>query len=245
MENPERIAQVLKETEILREPNELISTNKATTLHYYVLAEPAYLELFENEGPETKIREGKISWEKPKLMTPGYMLDMEGFSEEARESLRMVARRNPDLAGVLYQMRYKRDEARESTVPHKIMETFRRIENRIEDEEQAFAVVIKGIDELWDVSLMKYVQDLVIRSAMKSQLPYYQNKGYLRMDERGYAAVTRNLEGLPIVVQNEIEDMFNKVASGELDPGILKKELDNWGVFASYEDRFFDLFKKE
>ena len=47
------------------------------------------------------------------------------------EALRMVARRHPDLAGILYKMRYKREDARERTVPYKIMETFRRLKIRL------------------------------------------------------------------------------------------------------------------
>lgn len=244
MQSPERISNALKETEILREPGELISTTGTTTLYFYVLAEPAYLEIFKNEGPETKIRQGKISWEKPKLATPAYLLDMEGFSSEAKEALKMAARQDSDLAGILYKMKYRREEARETTVPYKIMEAFRRLENRIEDEDEKFSVIIKGVDELWDVSLMKYVQKLILKSVVKSQMPYYENKGYIRMDERGFAAVTRNLEGLPLVVQNDIEKMFENVKNGDLDPSVLKKELDNWGVFRAYEDRFFDLFRK-
>ncbi|MFW5976883.1 MAG: hypothetical protein ACOCQS_02945, partial [Bacillota bacterium] len=83
MENNERLQQILDETEVLKYPDGLISTSKATTLHYYVLAEPYYLEVFDNEGPETKVREGEITWEKPKLLTPGYILKMEGFSEKS------------------------------------------------------------------------------------------------------------------------------------------------------------------
>ncbi|NLM96190.1 MAG: hypothetical protein GX175_00990 [Halanaerobiaceae bacterium] len=245
MQSPERIAYALRETEILREPEELISTTRSTTLAFYVLAEPAYLEVFKHEGQETKIRKGKISWEKPRLTTPFYILDMEGFSSEAKEALRILAMQYSDLAGILYKMRYRKEDLEERTVPYKIMETFRRLENKIEDQNERFSVVIKGIDELWDVSLMKYIQKLIIRSVIESQIPYYENKGYLRMDERGFAAITRNLEGLPIVAQNEIEEMFEEVKKGNLDPSVLKRELDSWGVFSSYEDRFFDLFRKK
>lgn len=245
MNSPERIKYALEETEILRSPDGLISTNSATTLHFYVLAEPAYHEVFKNEGSETKVRRGKISWEKPKLLTPGYLVDMEGFSREAREAMKLIARQNPDLAGVLYKMRYKREEEYTSTVSYNINETFKRLERRIEDEGEDFAVIIKGIDELWDVSLTKYVQELIVKSAYKSQFPYYENKGFLRRDEHGLPAVTRNLEGLPVAAIDEIEKMFVEVKSGALDPAKLKQELDRWGVFQAYEDRFFDLFKKE
>lgn len=245
MLSPDRIKYALKETEILRKPDGLISTSRDTTLHFYVLVEPAYLEVLPDEGPETKIREGKISWEKPKLLTPGYLMSMEGFSEEARQALKLIAAQSPDLAGILYKMRYKREEEREVTVPRDIKESFRRIENELNDKGDTFSVVIKGIDELWDVSLLKFVQELIVKSAYKSQMPYYENKGYISRDERGFARVTRNLEGLPLAARKEIERMFFKVKNGDIDPSILKKELDRWGVFTAYEDRFFDLFRKE
>lgn len=244
MESPERILYALKQTKILKAPEELISTSRPTTLHFYVLAEPAYLEVFKNEGPETKIRQGTISWEKPRLLTPGYLLDMEGFSSEAREAMRLLASQHPDLAGILYRMKYKRDEAEVVTVPHTIMEAFRRLERRIEDQNNSFSVVIQGLDELWDVSLMKYVQELILKSAVKSQLPYYESKGFIRREGMGYL-VTRSLEGLPLVARQEIEKMFAQVKDGDLDPAVLKQELDRWGVFPAFEDRFFDLFKKE
>ncbi len=244
MESPERILHAIKKTKILKAPEKLISTSRPTTLHFYVLAEPAYLEIFKNEGPETKIREGKISWEKPRLLTPGYLLDMEGFSSEAREAMKLLAGQHPDLAGVLYRMKYKREEAHIVTVPHTIMEAFRRLERKIEDQDNPFSVVIQGLDELWDVSLMKYVQELILKSAIQSQLPYYENKGYIRRDGKGYS-ITRSLEGLPLVARQEIEKMFARVKEGDLDPAALKQELDRWGVFPAFEDRFFDLFKKE
>lgn len=52
------------------------------------------------------------------------------------------------------------------------------------------------------------------------------------MDERGFAAITRNLEGLPIVAQNEIEEMFEEVKRVIL---ILLSSRGNWiaGVFSA------------
>ena len=34
------------------------------------------------------------------------------------------------------------------------------------------------------------------------------------------------------------------MARGELAPNLLKAELDRWGVFKEYEDRFLDLFRR-
>ena len=245
MSNNERIKDVLKKTEILQSPGKLISTSESTTLHYYVLAEPAYLDVFENEGPETKVREGEITWDKPKLLTPEYILKMEGFSDEARDALRLLAGEHPDLAGLLYKMKYKKNYVTTSTVSKNIDRTFQRIKKEIKESGNDLSVVIKGVDELWDVSLMKFVQKFILKSAYKSQLPDYNRKGMIRKDDSGTAVVTRNLQGLPIAAREEIEKMFSEVKNGGMKPAQLKKELDRWGVFNAYQDRFFDLFRKE
>ncbi|ACL70997.1 hypothetical protein [Halothermothrix orenii] len=244
MEERKKIREALKETEILKFPDKLISPSQSTTLHYFVLAEPYYLEVLENEGPETKVREGKITWEKPKLLTPGYVLNMEGFSKEAKKALQLMSQNHPDLAGFLYKMNYKKESLRTFSVSKSIEQTSDRIKDEIKEKGDTMTAIIKGIDELWDVSLMKLVQELIIKSMYKSQIPYYEDRGFLSTDDKGYYVVTRNLEGLPIAVSEEIEKMFDRVKSGDLDPSVLKRELDRWGVFEAYQDRFFDLFRK-
>ena len=37
---------------------------------------------------------------------------------------------------------------------------------------------------------------------------------------------------------------FGRLKTGERDPKELKTELDHWGLFGEYEDRFFNLFGK-
>lgn len=244
MHSEERIKVALEETEVLRPPKSLLATYRSSTLHYYVLAEPAYLEVMENEGPETKIREGEVTWEQPKLFTPGYILGLENFSDEAQGAFRLLASRYPDLAGLLYQMRYRKEYARTTTVSTSIEETAMKISQGLEDEDGPLTTIIKGVDELWDVSLIKFIQDLIVKSALHSQLPDYRRQGLVTVDEgTGYHMVSQS-GGVPVVARRVIEDMFDQVKKGELEAKVLKKELDRWGLFKQYEDRFFDLFRK-
>ena len=248
MKDKQRIKEVLENTEILLEPDDLISTDHDTTLHYYVLSKPYYLDEFPDEGPETKVREGKITWEKPKLLTPDYMINMSGFSGEAKEAMQMIASDNPDLAGLLYKMNYRKESISTFTISRELEKAEAEIRDKIDqddDKDDNLTVIIKGVDELWDVSLMKFIQNLVVKSAYKSQLPDYEEKGFLSTDDQGYSVVTRNLEGLPIAASEEIEKMFEMVKNGDEDPSRLKKELDHWGVFNAYQDRFFDLFRED
>ena len=48
--------------------------------------------------------------------------------------------------------------------------------------------------------------------------------------------------GIPAAAANQIEVMFVSVKKGG-SPEALKAELDKWGVYSYYEDRFLNLFK--
>jgi len=97
MEINEKIKIALKNTEVILEPKELISSYSSTTVHYYMIAVPMYLQ-FEgrSKDSETIVREGRITWQKPKLLTPSYILRHEGFSEEATKALEMLAKHDKD-----------------------------------------------------------------------------------------------------------------------------------------------------
>ena len=88
----EKIKYAIENTRIIKLPKKLLSSFDATTIHYYILTVPMYLD-FEGRSAEseTVVREGRITWKKPKLITPSYMLRVEGFSGEARKAFEMMA----------------------------------------------------------------------------------------------------------------------------------------------------------
>ena len=61
------------------------------------------------------------------------------------------------------------------------------------------------------------------------------------MGSMGYFDVDRR--GVPHGARQRIEEMFAMVKNGELEPADLKIELDRWGLFGQYEDRFLSLFR--
>lgn len=243
MEMDERIRNALQHTEILRPPRQLLSTFGSSVVHYYVLTEPVYAEV-ERKSLETVIREGKITWSQPRILTPGYMLKVEGFSGEAREAFEMLARENPDLAGILYRMEFKKEFEKMNIVSGGLKEIFRKLEEEIDKRGDPLSTIIKGVDELWDVSLSKFIHEMMVRSVHFTQLPDLRRKGLIEIDRAGHPIVTRDAAGIPLSVKSEIEDLFDQVKRGGLDPSKLKQELDRWGVFDEYQDRFFDLFRK-
>jgi hypothetical protein len=242
----EKIKKAMDDTSIILDPKELLSSYSSTTVRYYMLTIPMYLQ-FEGRtrDSETVIREGKITWQQPKLLAPSYMLRVEGFSEEARKAFEMIAAENSDLAMILYRLRLAKDSEKMDIVSESINAVLDKIINDINKKGEKHTAIIKGVDEFWDVSLSKFAQELMTKSAYFSQLPDMLEKNAIGMSNRGFPVVTRDSMGIPIAARKEVEILFKLFEKGEVKPSKLKEELDRWGIFEQYQDRFFRFFKKK
>jgi len=227
----ERIEYAISHTEVLRPPKQTLSTFGTTNIYYYLLTEPSYKELVEGDE-ETVVREGRVRAEKPKVVTPYYLANVEGFSEHAKRYLDMIAREyGPYTRGLFYG--YKNEPKELNIVSSDMDSVVRKLADKIDMEGDQLATIIKGVDELWDVSLLKFIFDMT-RYSLDSNVFELDRNGLLDVDSRG----------IPRDARQSIEQLFALVEKGELDPSALKVELDRWGLFGDYEDRFLRLFKK-
>jgi hypothetical protein len=227
----ERIAHAVRNTEILRAPRQTLATFGTTNIYYYLLTEPAYSELIGNYH-ETVIREGRVVAERPKIVTPYYLSRLEGFSKDARRYFEMlVETQGAHAPGIIYTYR---NESREfNIVSDNLLAVADKLKTDIERRGDPLASIIKGEDELWDVSLMKFIYEMT-SSSLHNNLSEMGSLGLLKMDSRG----------VPADARVRIEELFSRAARGDADPSELKKELDQWNLFAEYEDRFLNLFRK-
>ena len=246
MDIEEKIKYAIEKTEVIKPPRKLLASFVDTTIHYYILTVPMYLD-FEGRSAEseTVIREGRITCKKPKLITPSYMLRMEGFSGEARKAFEMLAEEDSDLAMILYGFKIRRDSEKMDIVPRSLESVARRISKDIDRRKEIYSVLIKGVDEFWDVSLSKFVQEMVDNSASDLQVPDLVRDRSISVGSGGFPVITRDSTGTPVIARKEIELLFKLFEKGEIDPLELKAELDRWEVFEQYQDRFFKYFRKQ
>jgi hypothetical protein len=238
-----RIQYAFENSEVLKWPKQLLSSFGSSEVHYHVLTEPVYQE-FTKGVIETVVREGKVSWYRPQLLTPDYILRIEGFSEEARSAFSSLANEMPDIASILYRFQFKREVDSMNFVSGSLESVADKISRDIDKRGDNLSAVIKGVGDLWDISLSKFILDMMTRSARKSQFPELRKRGLISYNQFGQQVVSKDNSGIPLVAKREIESMFEKVKSGEMEPKDLKRELDRWGLFEIYQDRFFDLFRR-
>jgi len=227
----ERIRDAVKHTEILRAPKQSLYTFGTTNIYYYLVTEPAYSELIKNIT-ETVVREGRVIAERPRIVTPYYLSRLEGFSSEARRYFEALTKEHgSNIRGLFYT--YKNEPKELTIVSENLLSVVDKLNAEIDKRGDPLAAIIKGEDELWDVSLMKFISE-VTSSSLQDNLRQMESRGLLNIDTAG----------IPVDARVRIDELFEKVMQGESEPGDLKDELDRWGLFEEYEDRFFSIFRK-
>jgi len=228
----ERIREAVKRTEILRAPKQSLATFGTTNVYYYLVTEPVYSELIKNVT-ETVVREGRVIAEKPRIVTPYYLSRLEGFSSEARRYFEaLIKAHGPDAPGLFYT--YKNEPKELNIVSDNLLSVVDKLNTEINKRGDPLTSIIKGEDEFWDVSLMKFIYEMT-RSSLRNNLRQMGSRGLLDIDAGG----------IPLDARVKIDELFRKVSSGESEPYELQAELDHWNLFAEYEDRFLAIFKKK
>ena len=227
----ERIREAVRHTEILRSPKQTLATFGTTNIYYYLVTEPAYSELTRDVS-ETVVREGRVIADRPRIVTPYYLSRLEGFSPDARRYFDMLIKTHgANAPGLFYT--YKNEPKETNIIADNLLSVVNKINAEIDKRGDPLASIIKGEDELWDVSLMKFIYEMT-RSSLQDNLLQMGGRGLLDIDTGG----------IPVDARLRIEELFRQVAQGEREPRELKEELDRWDLFEEYEDRFFNIFSK-
>jgi hypothetical protein len=78
---------------------------------------------------------------------------------------------------------------------------------------------------------MKFIYELTNRSA-RSNFGDLRSKGLLGVEK-----------GVPREARHRIERLINLARLEQADPADVHRELERWGLFEEYQDRFLGLFR--
>jgi len=230
MEIDERVEYAIKNTEIIRAPKQKLATFGITNIKYYLVTEPVYMDVV-NSSKETVIRDGMVISERPKIVTPTYLTRLDGFGDNARGYIDKLVRERPNAAGLYYS--YRNELSRVDIVSDSVDIVTTRLNRQLDEMDSPLTAIIKGVDELWDVSLLKFIAELTEQS-VRSNVADLSGQGLLGVDDSGVAKHARYL----------IEQLFEQAKADRSRAGELRQELERWGLFSEYEDRFLDLFRR-
>ena len=177
------------------------------------------------------VREGRVIAARPKIVTPAYLTNLEGFSSQARRFIEMMAEKSPHEAGIIYS--YKNEPKEMNIISESMEEVVSKISQRIDSQGDPLTAIIRGIEEMWDVSLLKFTFELTNKSVY-TNVAEMEKRGLLRIDS----------EGIPTDARSYIEELFERARQDPSYAPLLVTELKRWGLFHEYQDRFLNLFRK-
>ncbi len=223
MEIDERIQHAIENTIVIRPPKQSLSTFGSTNIYYYLVS-----ELMERANV---VREGRVIAARPKIVTPTYLINLEGFSGQARRFIEIMAEKYPHESGIFYS--YKNEPKEMNILSSPIDDVVEKISQQIDSSGDPLTAIIKGVEEMWDVSLLKFTYELT-RGSVYNNVVELERRGLLRMDEAG----------VPLDARNYIEELFEKTRKNPSRAPQLAAELKQWDLFDEYQDRFLSLFRK-
>ena len=220
---------VMKNTQVILTPKNLISTYNETKVRYHIVTEPSYKEISSKNSEESVIRHGVVTAQNPKVITTDFLYKMSGFGDEAKSYLKelnkVLERNEPAL---LYS--YKNESTDLEIVSGNPNEVSERIKKRLINKKSNHTV-IRGVNSLWDVSLFKFIFDYTKKSSINN------------FDELNKSGLLEIKNGVPHSERKRIEGLFKLAKDGKVKFEDVHKELNEWGLFEEYQDQFFSLFK--
>jgi len=228
MPNRDDIWYAAENTQVLFASDKTLETFGQTVLRYYVLT-----ELLDTIN-QVRVREGLIHAERPQVITPHYFANelVENFGDEARQYADRLIHSAEGMRILQYGLRFRKQERSEETVAGDIREVGERIVNDVKERESELCGVIVGVDDLWEVSLLKFASD-VVRGSVSNNVRELHGSGLL----------SASGNGVPNAVRIEIESDFRKAAGNAGRVNALGDKLRRYGLFEDYEDRFYALFR--
>lgn len=230
--NPDEIREIVENTRVVRPPKQMLATFGTTIIEYFVVTRPSYEGLpGAGQQEESVIRTGKVTSARPQLVTPFYLMNLfQGFEHGQEFASYLRATYGPNAPGLMYS--YKQEPGDTSVVSDGPDVVAGRIADDLERDGRNLSVVIRGVDQFWDVSLAHFIHGLTIGSAPANAAEIAQ-RGLLQPSG-----------SVPRGAREKIDEMFAAVRSGDMDGNELKQEIDRWGLWEEYEDRFLELFRK-
>lgn len=214
-------------TEIKVMPQRHLETFGTTTLRYHLVS-----ELMDTVN-QTRVREGRMLASRPQIVTPeAYSKTvLEGFGAEARQYIDWLKDHEREIRILQYGYRLKKEVFSEHVISESSETVLERVEKEVKERDDPLSAVVLGVDDPWDVCLVKLFWEVIQTSASHN------------IKELETRKMFEDVRGVPKGIRSEIENAFLAASRNASLIKVLGKKLQDYGLFEEYQDRFFSLVK--
>src|SRR6202521_6359216 len=159
--NKENFDYAIENTRVIVAPEQKIATFGSTSFRFYLVS-----ELMDRVN-EVRVRDGRIHADRPQILTPDNFarLLLEGFGEKAEQYIEHLRERARDFAVLLYGFQFRKTDVVERMFRDPVDAVIARTKSQVEGEQEPLSAVIHGVDDAWEVCLLKFTIDMIERSS--------------------------------------------------------------------------------
>lgn len=164
----------LENTRVVVPPRGLIETFGTTSFQFLLVSE------LMDQVNAVRVRGGRIEAERPRIVSPQtfHKLLLEGFGEEAREYADWLEGQSDQLKILKYGFQLRKSDVRQDVIHDPMDDVLARLEQRVKTADDPKSVLLAGVDDAWEVCLLKFTMELIQRSAGEN-LGEWQRRGLL------------------------------------------------------------------
>ena len=151
----------IENTHVIIAPERQIATFGSTSFKFYLIS-----ELMDRVN-EVRVRDGKIHADRPQILTPDHLtrLLLEGFGEKAQRYAEQLRERAQNFAVVRYGFQFRKTDVTEKMFRDPIESVIERTKSYVQHRDDPLSAVIQGVDDAWEVCLLKFTVDMIERSS--------------------------------------------------------------------------------
>jgi len=161
MFKPDDFQYAMENTQVIVTPERRIETFGSVNFHFYLISE------LMDHANQVRVRDGRIQAERPEIVTPTNCakLLLDGFGEPARDFAMWLERQRENIGLLKYGFQFRKSGVTENIVHSPIEQVVERVREQVTAAMEPSSAIIQGVDDAWEVCLMKFTMDLVQQSA--------------------------------------------------------------------------------
>ena len=174
MKSEDDFQYAVENTRVLVAPDRRIETFGSTNFRFHLVT-----ELLDRVNV-IRVRDGRIEADQPRIVSPTQYskLLLEGFGDQARRYADWLENRPEKLAFLKYGFQFRKMDMVEEVVHGSMEEVVTRIRAGMKQADEPLTAIIEGVDDAWEVCLLKFTVDLVQQSA-GGNMRDFRRKGLL------------------------------------------------------------------
>ncbi len=159
--NKDNFDYAIENTQVILAPQRQIATFGSTSFHFYLIS-----ELMDRVN-EVRVRNGRIHADRPQILTPEHFsrLLLEGFGDKAQRYIDQLREQASNFAVLRYGFQFRKTDVTERMFRDPLDAVIARTKSQVEDMEEPLSAIIQGVDDAWEVCLLKFTIDMIERSS--------------------------------------------------------------------------------